>query len=200
MSPAAKIPLTAALLSIATLALAAAPARADENMLRGPHPFLKDNELSGHVLLAAGLGNAPSGTKLSFDYGYKLVGPIWLDLQLNLQRGTCHGGPDSPICGPDTGDAFETMVGTKWKFPTSVPVVPYVMGGGGLVFVFPDGASSAMGLAVRTAGGANYFFYDWLGLGVEIGFSLGHAWYDATFPGSHTYSVIDFGGGLEFQF
>ncbi len=58
----------------------------------GPHPFLKDNELSAHVLIANGLGDSMSGTKLAFDYGYKLCGrrsPLWLDLALNLQHGAC---------------------------------------------------------------------------------------------------------------
>jgi hypothetical protein len=57
-----------------------------------------------------------------------------------------------------------------------------------------------LGLAIRGAGGANYFFFDWLGLGLQVGFSAGRIDYDGTFHGSHTYSVVDFGGGVEFQF
>ena len=59
-------------------------------LLRGPHPFLKDNELSAHLLLAEGLGDSWSGTKLGIDYGYRLSGPLWLNLQLNIQKGTLH--------------------------------------------------------------------------------------------------------------
>ena len=53
---------------------------------------------------------------------------------------------------------------------------------------------------VRAVGGANYFFFDWLGLGGQVGYSLGNLDYDTTFTGSHTYAVFDFGGGVEFQF
>lgn len=190
----------AALALLLLLLLPAGGARADENILRGPHPFLKDNELSAHVLLAAGLGDTPSGTKVSLDYGYKARGPLWLDLQLNLQHGTCSATPNSPACGPGNGDAFETLGGVKWKWATSIPVVPYAKAGAGLVFVFPSEAHSAIGVMARGAGGANYFFYDWLGIGAEIGFSLGSVAYDSTFTGSHAYTVLDFGGGLEFQF
>jgi hypothetical protein len=194
-------PVTLALgLALAVGLAGAAPARADDNMLRGPHPFLRENELSAHVLLAEGLADSPTGTKLAFDYGYKLAVPLWLDLQLNLQLSTCHSTPGAPTCGPATGKAVETLAGVKWKWPTAIPVVPYAKAGAGLAFVFPSGANSAIALMARAAGGANYFFFDWLGLGAEIGFSVGHAFYDATFPGSHTYAVLDFGGGIEFQF
>ena len=61
-------------------------------------------------------------------------------------------------------------------------------------------ACKAGGLAFRVVGGANYFFFDWLGVGGQIGYSLGGLNYDSTFKGSHTYAVLDFGGGLVFQF
>ena len=68
------------------------------------------------------------------------------------------------------------------------------------MFAFPeDGASAASGLAFRGVGGANYFFFDWLGVGGEVNLSLGHGLFDS-FKGSHTYAVLDFGGGLVFQF
>ncbi len=53
---------------------------------------------------------------------------------------------------------------------------------------------------IRAVGGANYFFFDWLGLGGQVGYSLGSLGYDSTFKGSHTYAVLDVGGGLVFQF
>ena len=69
-------------------------ARADENqnLLHGPHPFLKDNELSVHALIGEGLGDASSGAKLALDYGYKLTGgadPFWLNLLLNFEHSGC---------------------------------------------------------------------------------------------------------------
>jgi hypothetical protein len=196
------------LLAAAALAVcvcAPVGARADENMLRGPFPFVKDNAVSAHVLLANGLGDAPSGTKLALDYGYKFGGPNtaapgWVDLQLNLQRGTCRPEPASTVCGPDTGDAFETLAGVAWKWSTAIPVVPFAKLGAGFVFVFPNGATSAMGIVTRAAGGANYYFFDWLGAGAEVGVSLGHVFYDSTFPGSGAYTIVDLGGGIQVLF
>jgi hypothetical protein len=199
MSAPIRFPLLAVAL-VAALVATPRAAHAQDNMLRGPHPFLRDNELSLHVLLAEGLADTPSGTKLAFDYGYKLSVPVWLNLQLNLQFGTCHTQPGTRVCGPDTGNLAETMAGVKWKWATGIPVVPYAKAGAGLVFAFPNAAKDAAGIAARAAGGASYFFFDWLGLGAEIGFSIGNVAYDPTFPGSHTYATFDFGGGIEFQF
>ena len=195
--------LTALATGVATLVALSSMARADENLLQGPHPFLKDNELSVHILIAEGQTDSLSGAKLALDYGYKLTGgsaPFWLNLELNVEHAGCDPMPGNGPCGSDTGDVVETFVGAKWKFATPIPVVPYVKAAGGLVFAFPNGASDAAGLARRGAGGANYFFFDWLGLGLEVGVSIGRVDYDGTFHGSHTYSVLDLGGGLEFQF
>jgi len=193
----------AGLLAAAALVwvLAPAEARAQDNMLRGPHPFLKDNEIEGYVLLATGLSSSPSGTKLAFDYDYKLVLPTWLVLQLNLQLSSCHTTPGVMLCGPDTGKAFETLAGAGWKWATPIPLVPFAKATAGPVFVFPNGANAAAGFTGRLAGGVTYFFFDWLGIGAELAFSLGHVGYDATFPNSnHTYAIFDFGGGIQFQF
>ena len=65
----------------------------------------------------------------------------------------------------------------------------------GFAFEFPDGASNGWGITGRVGGGANYFFFDWLGLGAELGVSFGYL--STAQPG---YRVLDFGGGLEFQF
>ena len=175
--------------------LAAPPVRADDNMLRGPHPFLKDNELSAHVQLVAGGGETPGGTKIAADYGYRLRGPTWLNLQLNYQRAACHTPSGAPTCDVPSGSIFETLAGIKLKWPTPIPVVFYVKGDAGLAYAFPNGAGNGLGVALRGGAGASYFFFDWLGLGAEVGYSVGHL---STADGS--YSEIDFGGGLEFQF
>jgi hypothetical protein len=196
-------------LLLSALALGAAlllpsAARAEENLLHGPHPFLKENELSVHVLIGEGQGDAISGSKLEFEYGYRLTpgpAPFWLNLLVSFQHSGCNLAPGGTgDCPGVTGDIVETMAGAKWKLATPIPLVPFLRANGGLVFAFPNGATDAMGVAIRAAGGANYFFFDWLGLGAEVGFSLGRIDYDGTFPGSHTYSIVDFGGGLEFQF
>jgi hypothetical protein len=192
-----------ALAATVILAATAAPARADENLLRGPYPFLRDNQLSVHVLLASGRADTMSGTKLAFDYDYKLTGgwsPLWLDLGVNAQHGGCNSGPNSTVCAPDSGDVYETYGGVKWMFATPLPIVPYVGVLAGLAFAFPDDASAASGPFFRAVGGANYFFFEWLGVGAQIGYSIGGLDYDSTFKGSHTYAVLDLGGGLLFQF
>jgi hypothetical protein len=196
--------LSALVLGAALLLPTAARAAAEENLLHGPHPFLKENELSVHVLIGEGQGDAISGAKLELEYGYRLTpgpAPFWLNLLISFEHSGCNESPGgSGDCPGVTGDIVETMAGAKWKLATPIPVVPFVKGNAGLVFAFPNGANNAMGVAIRAAGGANYFFFDWLGLGAEVGFSLGRIAYDSTFTGSHTYSIVDFGGGLEFQF
>jgi hypothetical protein len=197
--------LAAALVLGATLACpTAARAADDNNLLHGPLPFLKDNELSVHILVGEGIGDTLSGAKLALDYGYKLTAgsaPVWLNLAINFQHSSCNASSTtSDVCASSTGDVVETLAGAKWKIATPIPLVPYLRANAGLVFSFPNGASDAVGLAIRAAGGANYFFFDWLGLGIEVGVSLGRIDYDATFTGSHTYAVLDFGGGIEFQF
>jgi hypothetical protein len=197
--------LRAALVVVGLLAGGAAPgaAQAQENLLHGPHPFLKDNELDAHVLVATGLGDSMGGAKLAVDYGYKLWGgivPFGLDLAINVQHATCADMQPSAACRIDTGTLFETLAGVKWKFATPIPLVPYMVTQAGLAFSFPNGADAAAGFMVRAVGGANYFFFDWFGLGAQVGFSLGSLDYDASFSGRHTYAVFDLGGGVEFQF
>lgn len=176
-----------------------AEARADENLLRGPHPFLKDNEVAVHLLFANGVGDAPGGTKLGLNYGYHLSGPSWLNLQLNMQLGSCR----QPC---NTTKAFETLAGAKFKFPTAIPLVPYVKAAGGLVFVFPGEGESASGLGARVGGGASYFLFDWLGLGVEANLSVASVDYGGGAAGgvgastNSGYTVFDVGGGVELQF
>jgi hypothetical protein len=185
--------------------LAAGPAPDDENLLRGPHPFRRENQVSAHVLYASGRADTMSGTKLAFDYNFKLTSgggwsPLWLDLAVNAQHGACSSAPSASACQPDTGDTYETLGGVRWMFVTPLPLVPYVGAAAGFVFAFPNGANAASGLAFRAVGGANYFFFDGLGVGGQVGYSLGGLSYDSTFKGSHTYAVLDFGGGVIFQF
>ena len=189
----------AALVMAACVLGSGSPARADNIVLHGPPPFLYQNEVSVHLLLTGGIGDSWSGNKLGLDYGYRLGGPpsTWLNLELNLQSGTCPRFSDD--CAR-TGSAFELLAGAKWKFTTPTPFVPYAKAAGGLIYLFPDQGRSAVGLAARAGGGLTYFIFDWLGFGIEAGVSLGHAFFDSTYTGSHTYAILDFGGGVEAQF
>jgi len=198
VSPLLIVPLLASLALLAvTPARADAPAPTQENVLRGPHPFLKDNELSAHLLLAEGLGDSWSGTKLGLDYGYHLSGPVWLNLQLNIQKGACSLTPGQCI---RSGSVAETLAGGKWKFSTQTPLVPYAKAATGLIYLFPEEARSAVGIAIRGGGGLEYFVFDWLGFGVEVNLSLGHGFFDSSYMAGHSYAIIDIGGGVEFQF
>src|SRR6185312_6881380 len=96
------------------LALAPATARAaEENLLHGPHPFLKDNEISVHALIGEGQGDAMSGAKLQLDYGYKLTAgtaPWWLNLLISFEDSSCNATPNAAGSCPEvTGDIVETM-------------------------------------------------------------------------------------------
>jgi hypothetical protein len=185
-----------AMAALAGLLLAAPTrARADDNMLRGPYPFTKDNAVSAHILLAAGGNNTPGGTKLAGDYAFRLRGPAWLDLQLNYQHASCRTPDGSEECTGPGGRLFEAMAGVKLQWATAIPIVPYAKLGAGLVFAYPDGHPNGLGPAARVGGGANYFFFDWLGLGVELGVSVGHL-----SIASSSYSIVDFGGGVELMF
>lgn len=165
-------------------------------LLEGPYSFTHANELSAHLLLGSGIGDQFGGPKVAADYGYHLGGAAWLNLEANVQFGGCSN--DARPCG--NGPVFETLAGGKWKFATTVPIVAHVKAAGGLVYVFPDDGRAAVGVAVRGGGGATYFFYDWIGLGLEACLSLGHVSYDSTYNRGATYAVFDFGGGVEIQF
>jgi hypothetical protein len=186
-----------------TLAMAALVARpraahATDLVLEGPHPFLRENALSVNYLLGTGLGRSFSGQGLGVNYGYMASGPLWLDLQLNYRGSTCP--PWRNACGPYTGNAFEILAGVAWRFRLDIPVVPFVRANAGLVFLYPDGSTSAVGLAARAGAGGKYFVYDWLGFGAEIALSVGHGFFVSQYAGSRVYAVIDMILGVEIQF
>jgi hypothetical protein len=176
---------------------AAGVARADELVLAGPHPALKENAVSLQFLFGAGISDSWSGRGLGIGYGYMLRGPLWLDLQMNLRASSC--GPFGD-CGPHTGNDAELMAGAAWRFRTDIPVVPFLRGGIGLIYLYPNGAQSAIGMAARAGAGVRYYIFDWLGFGVEAALSLGHGYLGQDYAGGHTYAVADMGIGVEYQF
>jgi hypothetical protein len=189
---------------VAVAALAPDRARADEQILRGPHPFIKDNELTAHVQIVAGIHDTPGGTKVAADYGYRLTGPAWLNLQLNFQRAPCHSPSGASTCDEPSGSIFETLAGVKLKWATPIPLVPYVKGAIGLAYSFPNGAGNTLGFAARGGVGAAWFIFDWLGFGGELGYSVGSmsmpSSSSSSSMSSSSYAELDFGGGVEFQF
>jgi len=182
-------------------AVSPGPALAAEPLLRGPHPFLKDNELA----LAGGYGVANDfhGVRAGLSYGYQMAGSLWLDLRLELVDAAA-GQP--PALAPEclTCAEVETFAGVlgglKYKLRTEIPLVPYGALGAGPVFLFNRGAGGAVGIALRAAVGARYFLYEWLGLGLEIGGLLGAAAVDEAVGLESSLRMLDFGVGAEVQF
>ena len=180
------------------LALAAGPAHA-ENLLEGPYPFLRDNELSIHGGYGAGFGDTFGGPKAFVDYGYKLNRGFWLDLDVGFLSGVCRPRVDNPDC-VRTGDTAEVLVGIKWKLRMNVPVVPYAKLVGGLAYQFPDAVRSAAGPMLRAGLGATYFFYEWIGVGAEVTASAGRAGYQDGATLSRALGGLDATLGAEVQF
>lgn len=167
----------------------------DDVLLHGPFPFLKENELSVHAGFALGLGDAPRGTRVQVDYGLALQRGPWLNIQMGLVAGQCN-----EPCAVGGGQAVDVLAGAKWKYQMKVPVVPYGKLALGPVFMFPANTSNATGLLVRGSVGANYFFTDWLGFGLEISGAWGLAFYDLGAMRTGNLGSLDFLFGTEFQF
>lgn len=197
MTPSAEATFAFTLAATFALVRAATPAAANELVLAGPHPMLKENALSLQVVSADGFGDSFSGRGFNLGYGYKLNGPLWLDLGMTWRASACSL---FRACTDFSGDSAELMAGVTWRFRTDIPVVPYLKGAGGLVFLYPDHFQNAMGLALRVGGGLRYYVYDWLGFGAEIGFSLGRGFFAEGYPGRSAYRVGDLSAGVEYQF
>jgi hypothetical protein len=181
------------------LALAASSsslARAEDSLLRGPHPFIKDNELTLHAGYSAALGDDAGGLRVQGDYSYRLGQLLWLDLQMAVTSGSC--STDETTCAKGSGSAVDIVGGVAWKFQTSVPVVPYVKVDGGPIFLFPDGTRSALGLLARGGIGAHYYLVDWFGIGLEFTGAGGLAFHS----GGHTRALgsLDANLGVALQF
>jgi hypothetical protein len=194
-------PMNRARLAIGVLGLVgllAGQARA-EDLLAGPYPFLRDNELSVHGGYGAGFGDTFGGPKVVVDYGYKLQHGLWLDLDFGFLSGVCQSRRDDPACAR-TGDSAEVLAGIKWKLRMNVPVVPYAKLLAGVGFQFPDSARSAAGPLVRGGVGATYFLYEWIGVGAEVTAATGHAGYPDGSTLSRALGGLDVTLGAELQF
>jgi len=195
-------PLMGSLLALAT----AAPAGADEApFLRGPHPFLAENEVS--LQTGYGMANYFSGVRASAGYGFQAAGSLWLDLHVDLvdaQRGPelvgpkCAMGSGGPCAAVDL--YTDVLAGLKYKLRMNVPVIPYAGLVAGPIFLFNSGAEGAFGLAARASVGARYFLYDWLGFGLELGALFGGAWVAEGTGLESDLRILDLGLGAEVQF
>jgi hypothetical protein len=186
------------LLGIVLLAAATSSARAEEDLLRGPHPFVKADELDLHAGYSGGLGDNVSGVRLQGDYTYRLGQVTWLDVQMGVVSGSCR--THEIACSNGTGTSVDVVGGAAWKFQTRLPLVVHARAAGGPLFLFPDGARSSAGFLVRGAGGAHYFLYDWFGLGAEIGASWGMAFFRADPRHTAHLGSVDATLGVALQF
>jgi hypothetical protein len=186
------------LLAIAVLGLSASSARANEELLRGPHPFIKDSELALHAGYSAGLGDNMRGLRLQGDYLNRLAQTAWLDIQMGIVSGSCH--TDQAVCSSGGGNAVDILGGAAWKFQTNLPIVPYVKAAVGPIFLFPNSTRSGAGFLVRGGVGAHYFLYDWFGVGAEVTGSWGVAFYDADSHRSGSLGSLDMNLGVALQF
>ena len=116
-----------ALLSFLVLLCAALPVQAEEELLRGPHPFIKNDELALHAGFSGGLGDNVSGLRLQGDYGYRLSQVTWLDIQMGVVSGSCRS--KEIACSDGTGYSVDIVAGAAWKFQTRLPRVKRTLAG-----------------------------------------------------------------------
>jgi hypothetical protein len=189
------------LLALALLALwglTASSAQAEEELLRGPHPFIKDNELVVHAGYSAGLGDNMRGLRVQGDYLNRLAQTLWLDIQMGVVSGSCH--TNQTVCTNGSGNGVDILGGAAWKFQTNLPLVPYAKVAMGPIFLFPDNTRSAWGLLVRGGFGAHYFLYDWFGVGAEFTGAWGVAFFDADSHRTGSLGSVDINLGVALQF
>jgi hypothetical protein len=186
------------LLILVLVGLASTSAGAQEELLRGPHPFLKDDELAVHAGYGAGLGDNIRGLRMQGDYLNRLAQTLWLDIQMGVVSGSCR--TSQVVCSNGSGNAVDILGGVAWKFQTNLPVVPYAKLVVGPTFLFPDNTRSAAGMLVRGGFGAHYFLYDWFGVGAEFTGAWGVAFFAADSHRTGALGSVDANVGVALQF
>ena len=186
------------LLMAVLLGLTTSSARADEELLRGPHPFIKDNELTVHAGYSAGMGDNMRGLRMQGDYLNRLAQTLWLDIQMGVVSGSCRS--NQTVCSNGSGNGVDILAGAAWKFQTNLPIVPYAKVAVGPIFLFPDNTRSAGGILARGGVGAHYFLYDWFGVGAELTGAWGAAFLAADSHRTGSLGSVDINLGVALQF
>jgi hypothetical protein len=178
---------------------------------QGPEQWPGKNEVAVHLGYQAGVtgnvrgGPTPSGFKLLADYSFRFQEMLWLNFGVNFvfaSTGACDAFGN--CFGLDAGWTVEPHVGLKLKFQTPIPLVPYAAFQAVFVGIYNRGCGdNGFALDGRVAGGAKYFLTKNIGVGAEIGFMAGPAFYGSSVCGpSHVdfYASFDFAIGAEFIF
>lgn len=170
----------------------------DNGWLRGPHPFLKSNALQISGGFSTISGSGIGGLKLKTAFEYELLGSLWLNLHVSFVDGS-----DKPIDGracASCGRMADAMGGLSYRLRMPVPIIVTGTVSGGFLFVFPDEYASAMGVGARAAVAARYYFFDWLGFGVELANTVGIVSHENASGLSRGLASLDALAGVEIQF
>jgi hypothetical protein len=186
-----------------TAGAADAPLNPKGPFLRGPHPFRSENALTG--MAGFGVGNQFHGLRAGVGFGYELAGSLWFDLHLDVIDATGGNAAERVTTAPCTGcgkvDTFASVLGgLSYRLRANIPVIPYGAVTAGPVYLFNRNTQGAVGMAVRTAVGARYYLYDWLGFGLELAGLFGGAVVDDSSGLSSNLALFDMGLSAEFQF
>jgi hypothetical protein len=151
--------------------------------------------------------NSPSGYKLIGDFSGLVkpvgFGGIWLGGGLNYAAGEygCYQYVATPAPYGNCGGDLQLWVFVRLTFEKLIPIplVPFFHGGLGGDILFYDQPGNGGAFAIRVGGGAHYYLFKWLGLGLETNFTIG----PGSLPnpvGAIFYGTWDFGLGARFTF
>jgi hypothetical protein len=168
-----------------------------------PEEFPGKNEISLHIGGSDGFANVtPGGFLFIFDYGRRLGEMVWLDIGFDTTFGFggCGNAFAPAGCGyGGNGDMFAPHVGVKLKWKTPIPLVPYAKFVGDVIFIFNRFyGDNGFGLAGTAAGGVKYFLTPHIGVGGELGITLGPAFYGQYDPNFCDPRVVNCGSHSEF--
>jgi hypothetical protein len=188
-----------AVLTLAAALLAAAPAHATEIQKSGPQLFPGKLQVGVTVIgfQAGFVSQTPSGYKLTADIAGLIASPgklsLWLGGGMNYAIGFF--GCYVTDCGGDL--QLWAFVMLTFEKLLKIPLVPFARAGVGGDVLFYGNVGGAF--VLRFGGGAHYYLFKWLGLGLETNFTFGPGFYGGG-AGTLFYGNWDFGLGARFAF
>jgi hypothetical protein len=201
------------LIAVVLLALAGSPALAQNAISRSMSGFPGKDEISTQLGFQASMGGGtPNGFKLFIDYSHRLSPLVWLNFKLNPTFGA---GGDRTVCYNNSGDVWDCSTGfadegwsmdllggVKLKWMTRLRLMPYANIDVGVVPIFArPNEDTGAAVVLHTGGGLKYFVTPRIGVGGEIDFTLGPAFYGSSrYVQSHNefYRAFNFAIGAEF--